>query len=125
MKQFVAFFLLLFSTHVLADDSVIAKVYGSHTAACIQTAVAATGANSMTVTKPGVYEIYGYTSGTDFSGITINCIQGNAGTSVAGIVGTKIPADAHVYWKFSSGASLTISCQTGSGSGYYDVCFLR
>ena len=125
--RWIVLSILLFSAPALAQQSVekiFNGVYGRHTSACTQQTVASTGTNIITVSTHGLYEIYAYVSSTDFTGIAIKCLQGDSTVTVAGVEGTKIPANAHVYWRFGPGY-YTISCQTGSETGVYDVCPLE
>lgn len=106
-------------------DKTLASVYGSHITACTATAVASTNANRSGPYKAGaLYLIYGYTSATDFTGIGIKCIQGGSSVTVASQEGKKLAAGEKQVWTFPAG-NLYISCQTGSGSGYYDVCLME
>jgi hypothetical protein len=122
MKWFLG--VLMLTSTAFAAEWTLVHSYGSHNAVCTQTAVGSTNANRATMTTPGLYEVYGYTSSTDFTGVAIKCLQGGASVTVNAVEGTKIPAGAHVQWRFDAG-SLSISCQTGSGSGFYDVCPLN
>jgi hypothetical protein len=134
MKKFLLLPLLLFTTAVLAQytsaDKVLSTVYSAHRSVCIATAVDATNANvpaasGTPIPFTGWNEIYGYTSATDFTGVGIECLQGaDATVTVHEKVGTKIPAGSHVVWYFGSNSDY-ISCQTASGSGYFDVCPLE
>ena len=121
MKKIVILLFVLFP--FLASAEVLETVYSSTTVACQQSAVASTGTNTITVTKNGYYEIKGYVSNTDFSGLAIKCLQGGTTVTVNSVNGFKIPAgDSEI--RLFAGGSRSISCQTGSGSGYYDVCLM-
>ena len=118
--------LILFATTAFGQyastDKILSKAYSSHTQVCTATGVDASNANVAGPFTEGWYEIYGFTSATDFTGVGIECLQGatNAVT-VASKNGTQIPAGSHVIWYFRS-VSDYISCQTGSGTGFYHVC---
>lgn len=100
----------------------IDQIYGAFTTACTQTAVTSTGANrTVALMANRRYVIYGYTSSSDFTGIAIKCLQGGSDVTVAGAEGKKIPAGSQDIWWIPASATY-ISCQTGSGSGFYDVC---
>ena len=109
---------------VQSVDRTMAAVHGAQLEACTATAVASTNVNrSGPYTAGAMYLVYGYTSATDFTGIGIKCIQGPSSVTVASVEGRKISAGEKQVLTFRTG-NLYISCQTGSGSGYYDVCRL-
>ena len=114
-------FFVLFSVSAFAFDT-LGSVYGGGTTVCQQSSVDSTNANPITVPKSGLYEVRGYVSNTDFTGVAIKCLQGSSSVTVNGVNGWKVAAGASVV-RFFGGGKLTISCQTGSSAGYYDVCY--
>ena len=106
-------------------DKTLAKVYGSHLTACTATAVDSTNPNRVgPLTAGASYMIYGYTSASDFTGVAIKCLQGTVAVTVEAAEGVKMAGGEKQIW-LVQGANTYISCQTGSGSGYYDVCMME
>jgi hypothetical protein len=121
VKKLLVLSLLVATGAFAASDDTIKAVYGPHVSECTTTAVASTNANlSGPFTAGKLYLIYGYTSATDFTGIGIKCLQGTSAVTVASKNGVKIPAGGTGWYFYGTG--LYLSCQTGTGSGYYDVC---
>jgi hypothetical protein len=95
---------------------------GAHSAVCQAIAVDSTNANKSAILNDGAtYQIYGYTSATDFTAIGISCLAGPTSVNVTAATGVKILAGNKEPWTMHS-PNLYISCKTGSGSGYYDIC---
>lgn len=127
MKKLLVFLVLLtFGNAFAVSDLTLRKSYGAHTTACTATAVASTNDNRSgpypVVNGSGLYLVYGYTSANDFTGVAIKCLQGDSSVTVDSVEGVKISSGEKQIWTFSNNY---ISCQTGSGSGYYDVCLME
>jgi hypothetical protein len=118
MKWFLLGLFLIGSAY--AADSYLVKIYGQHRSACTATSVAATGDNRSGPFAAGLYLIYAYTSSSDFTGVSMKCIQGNSSVTVDSTEGVKFAAGEKQIWTLVT--SDYISCQTGSGSAVYDVC---
>jgi hypothetical protein len=121
MKPLFIFLILFFAIPAFAgSDATLVQVYGSHSTACTATAVDSSNANLSGPFVVGkAYLIYGYASATDFTGIPIKCLAGGATVNVNGAAGVKLAAGEKQVWVLNKNY---LSCQTGSGSGFYDVC---
>lgn len=112
--------LLVFLFCGTAGAATIDKVYSGHSTVCTATAVATTGTNRVGPLSSGYYQIYGYVSATDFSGLAIKCLMGDSSVTVNSVNGIKLSSGEKQIWYV--GAGTYISCQTGTGTGFYDVC---
>jgi len=122
MKKLVLTMLVVLFPLAASAIDTLASVYSSATTVCTQSAVSTTGANLITVTKPGYYEIMGYVL-ADYTGLAMKCLQGGATVTVNAVNGWKMPSGSSKI-RYFGGSSMSISCQTPTGSGYYDVCYL-
>lgn len=117
--------LLLVPTMLGAQESaewILNQAYASHPTVCTATAVDSTNANQVgPLTAGKSYLIYGYVSATDFTGVAIKCLQGNSSVTVNAKAGVKFTAGEKQIWYITNDYKY-ISCQTGSGTGFYDVC---
>lgn len=120
-KLFVVMLVSLFPFVASAIDT-IGSVYSSGTTVCSSSAVETTGTNRITVTNSGYYEIFAYTAADDYAGVAVKCLQGDATVTVDSVNGWKVAAGASKI-RYFGGGSKSISCQTPTGSGFYDVCF--
>lgn len=127
MKKWIGVLgLLLLPTLAFAQRYTVdlTDIYSAHTAVCTATALAATGHNRSGPYTGGLYLVYGYTSATDFTGAAMKCLQGTSAVTVNAVEGVKFTVGEKQQWIFK-GDNTYISCQTGSGTGVYDVCGMR
>lgn len=119
MKSLIMF-LVVFLFCGSLGAATIDKVYMGHSSVCTATAVASTGTNTSGPFSAGHYQIYGYVSATDFTGLGIKCLVGAAAVTVDSKAGIKLSVGEKQIWYLPINSYL--SCQTGTGSGFYDVC---